>query len=215
MLNISADYCLSRRLSMAKAEKAQVAVLAKSPSHLLHRVLQLALDIYVEETGKGALTQRQYAVLAAASTVDGASQTDLVRMTGIDRSTLADMVARMIERGWLGRERSKTDARAKTVRLTDRGRAALKEIAPKVQAADERILANLVASRRSGFISALGSLADAGGENVLEETGAKKKKKTDKIAKAAKAPKAAKADKAPKDAKKKKKKIKKLHAAAE
>jgi DNA-binding MarR family transcriptional regulator len=193
---------------MAKAPKGPVDVLAASPSHLLHKVLQLALDIYAEETGKGALTQRQYAVLAAAATVDGASQTDLVNMTGIDRSTLADMVARMIEKGWLGRERSKTDARAKTVRLTEKGRAALKEIAPKVAAADERILSSLVASRRSGFISALGALADIGGEPRIEPTD-KKKKKAPKPPKAEKAPKA----KTPKEGKKKKKKTKKLHAA--
>jgi DNA-binding MarR family transcriptional regulator len=192
---------------VAKVDKAQVAILATSPSHLLHRVLQLALDIYGEETGKGALTQRQYAVLAAASTTDGASQTDLVNMTGIDRSTLADMVARMIEKGWLGRERSKTDARAKTVRLTDKGLAALQDIAPKVEAADERILANLVASRRSGFISALAALADSTGEPAAAEE--KKKKKAAKADKPVKAAKTAKA----KDPKKKKKKAKKLHAA--
>jgi DNA-binding MarR family transcriptional regulator len=194
---------------MAKIDKAEVAALSGSPSHLLHRVLQLALDIYAEETGKGALTQRQYAVLAAAATVDGASQTDLVNMTGIDRSTLADMVARMIERGWLGRERSKLDGRAKTVRLTDKGRAALKETSPKVKAADERILANLSASRRSGFITALAALADAGVEEVVAETSVKKKKKGEKPAKAAKTPKPTKL----KDAKKKKKKAKKLQAA--
>ncbi len=196
---------------MAKADKGPVTVLAQSPSHLLHRVLQLALDIYTEETGKGALTQRQYAVLAACATTDGASQTDLVNMTGIDRSTLADMVARMIEKGWLGRERSKTDARAKTVRLTDKGSTALSEIAPKVQAADERILANLVASRRSGFISSLAALAASSGEGALEDLAQKKKKKTDKAVKPAKA-KTAKLEK-PKADKKKKKKAKKLHAA--
>ena len=187
---------------MAKTPKGPVDVLARSPSHLLHKVLQLALDLYAEETGKGALTQRQYAVLAAAATTDGASQTDLVEMTGIDRSTLADMVARMIEKGWLARERSKTDARAKTVRLTDKGSNALKDIAPKVAAADERILGHLLASRRSGFVSALGSLANLGGEPAAEET--TKKKKADKPPKAAKLP---------KDGKKKKKKAKKLHAA--
>ena len=198
---------------MAKAKNGPVDILAGSPSHLLHKVLQLALDIYAEETGKGALTQRQYAVLAAAATVDGASQTDLVNMTGIDRSTLADMVARMIEKGWLARERSKTDARAKTVRLTEKGRDALKEIAPKVQAADERILSSLVASRRSGFISALAALADIGDEPSIERAD-KKKKKADKPAKAEKPMKAAKAQKdGHKDGKKKKKKSKKPHAA--
>jgi DNA-binding MarR family transcriptional regulator len=196
---------------MAKADKAPVTALAQSPSHLLHRVLQLALDIYTEETGKGALTQRQYAVLAACATTDGASQTDLVNLTGIDRSTLADMVARMIEKGWLGRERSKTDARAKTVRLTDKGAAALNEIAPKVAAADERILANLVASRRSGFVSALAALAQSTGEETLVELAEKKKKKVDKASKS-KVVKLSKLEK-PKAEKKKKKKAKKLHAA--
>ena len=32
--------------------------LQRSPSHLLHRALQLALDIYTEETGPDAVTQR-------------------------------------------------------------------------------------------------------------------------------------------------------------
>ena len=70
--------------------------LERSPSHLLHRALQLALDIYAEETGPDAVTQRQYAVLAAVAAHEGLTQTDLVRSTGIDRSTLADLVARMI-----------------------------------------------------------------------------------------------------------------------
>jgi DNA-binding MarR family transcriptional regulator len=195
---------------MTKADPAAVAVLSQSASHLLHRVLQLALDVYVEETGKGALTQRQYAVLAAAATVDGTSQTDLVRMTGIDRSTLADMVARMIEKGWLERERSKTDARAKTVSLTLSGRATLEAVAPKVQAADERILAALSASRRASFISALSALAGGADEPDAQNESGKKKKKA--AARAQKADKSAKSGK-PKDTKKKKKKDRRLQAA--
>jgi DNA-binding MarR family transcriptional regulator len=198
---------------MGKAGKAEVGVLGRSASHLLHRVLQLALDVYAEETGKGALTQRQYAVLAAAATVDGATQTDLVRMTGIDRSTLADMVARMIEKGWLGRERSKTDARAKTVSVTEKGRATLKEIAPRVEAADERILAGLSTSRRAAFLSALSALAD-GGSGGAGDSVTKKKKKAEKAEKAEKAAKPAKLKvKGTKEAKRKKKKDKKLQAA--
>ena len=61
------------------------ALFEDSPSHLLHRVLQIALDIYNAEAGEGALTQRQYAVLKALDGTEGLSQTDLVRLTGIDR----------------------------------------------------------------------------------------------------------------------------------
>ncbi len=82
------------------------SALDRSPSHLLHRALQLALDIYAEETGPEAVTQRQYAVLSAVAAQEGLTQTDLVRATGIDRSTLADLVARMIGKGLLARQRS-------------------------------------------------------------------------------------------------------------
>jgi len=196
---------------MSKAEKATVAVLARSPSHLLHRALQLALDVYSEAVGAG-LTQRQFAVLAAVAADEGLTQTDLVRATGIDRSTLADMIARMIEKGYLGRERSTLDARAKTVRLADKGRLALAETAPRVADADARLIGYLTAGKRDAFITALSVLSKAGeaslvGEPVID----KKKKKTakaDKPEKAEKPPKAQKPAKvkASKPDKKKKKK---------
>lgn len=142
-----------------KAEKRS-SLLDGSPSHQLHRALQVALDVYVEETGKGALTQRQFAVLSAVSADEGLTQSDLVRATGIDRSTLAELVARMLSKGLLARERSETDARANAVRLSEAGRAAMEEIAPKVAAADARILSLLGKSRRSSFLKVLRELAD-------------------------------------------------------
>jgi DNA-binding MarR family transcriptional regulator len=140
-----------------------VATLDRSPSHLLHRALQLALDIYAQEVGPGAVTQRQYAVLAAAAAQEGATQTDLVRATGIDRSTLADMAARMIAKGLLERERSSTDARANTVRLTDQGRQALELSAPRVAAADARLLKLISGGgRKDALLSVLKDLVQAG-----------------------------------------------------
>lgn len=163
--------------------------LERSPSHLLHRVLQHALDIFETEVGDGALTQRQFAVLTAVEADEGLTQTDLVRATGIDRSTLADLVARMIAKGLLGRERSSADARANVVRLTDAGRAALAETAPKVAAADARILALLPGKSRSTFVKLLAALSAAaeGGEAevelvALDENGKKKRKKDGKAA---------------------------------
>ncbi len=98
-----------------------------SPTHLLHRALQLALDYHLDAAGPSALTQRQFTVLSAAAGAEGMTQNDLVRATGIDRSTLADLVARLLTKGLLLRERSATDGRANTVRLSDAGRDALAE----------------------------------------------------------------------------------------
>jgi DNA-binding MarR family transcriptional regulator len=172
--------------------------LARSPSHLLHRVLQLALDIYAEESGAGGITQRQFAVLAAVAENEGVTQTGLVRATGIDRSTLADMVARMITKGHLERQRSDLDARANTVSLTPAGAAVLEESRPKVAMADARILALLKPSKREGFLELLSDMAvsDVHAEPELKA----KKLKAPKAEKAPKKDKKPKKDKAAKKA---------------
>ena len=135
--------------------------LAESPSHLMHRALQLALDIYAEELGSGGPTQRQFAVMEAVSVKEGLTQTDLVKATGIDRSTLADLVARMTTRGLLTRERSTLDARAKAVRLSPEGQALLESARPKVEAADRRVMALLPKAKRDGFLELLSELSVA------------------------------------------------------
>ncbi|HYE46074.1 MAG TPA: MarR family transcriptional regulator [Caulobacter sp.] len=176
---------------MAKDKSGRRA--AASVGHLLHRAAQRALDLYAAEAGPGAVTQRQHAVLAAVAEKEGAAQADLVAATGVDRSTLADMVARMIDKGLLARERSPLDARANAVRLTDAGRAALDGIAPKTAAADAALLGLLPKGKREALLEALEILAsgEAKAKKVKEPKaekppkGEKKKKKKDRLPKAA------------------------------
>lgn len=175
-------------MSKSRLDDSQID-LNRSPSHLLHRVLQMALDLFVEEAGPGAVTQRQFAVLAAVAADDGPTQSRLVKATGIDRSTLADMVARMIDKGLLTRERSVKDARANSVGLTDLGRQTLSDMTPKVAASDSRLLAHLSAGKRDGFIKLLREFVRSSEETDASppETLPKPKKKSDKAAKAPKA----------------------------
>jgi DNA-binding MarR family transcriptional regulator len=136
--------------------------LERSPTHLFHRALQVALDIYVEEFGPAGLTQRQFAVLAAVEAAEGLTQTDLVRVTGIDRSTLADLAVRMIKKGLLERERSASDGRANAVRLTDLGRRELEAARPLMASADDRLLRLLSAGKRDSLSNLLRDLVRAG-----------------------------------------------------
>jgi MarR family transcriptional regulator, temperature-dependent positive regulator of motility len=192
---------------MAKKQKSPDGGLSQSVTHLLHRVLQLALDYHAEASGPVGLTQRQFTVLAAAGAADGVSQSDLVRATGIDRSTLADLVARMIAKGLLERERSATDARANTVRLSDAGRLALSEGGKPAARSDERLLDLLPQKKRESFVKTLATLAAA-----ADATGAPPPK-AEKV-KAEKPPKAAKPAKAAATKKKSKKAKKQPKAAA-
>lgn len=153
-----------------------------SPSHLLHRAQQVAADLHVAAFGSGGLTQRQVAVLAVLGGDDGLSQTDLVTKTGIDRSTLAEMVARMEAKGLMVRAKSATDSRANCVSLTPAGQEALLDALPKLAAIDKSVLALLPTGRRGQFVECLTRIAlpDSAKRKAETTNDAKKPKKKDK-----------------------------------
>ncbi len=123
--------------------------------HLLHRAGQAADELFVQAMNDSDLTPRQYAVLVALRAHDGTSQTDIVAATGIDRSTLADIVRRLVARGLVARRRSKQDARAYAVRLTASGLAALQAAAPAAAKAEERLVKVLSTAKRRELVDAL------------------------------------------------------------
>ncbi|HEX7776938.1 MAG TPA: MarR family winged helix-turn-helix transcriptional regulator [Parvibaculum sp.] len=135
--------------------------LESSLSHLLRRAQQFAYDQFVQQMGDGAITPRQFIVLFAVNEEEGLSQTDLVNRTGIDRSTLADMISRMIKNGLLARKRTAEDARANAVRLTAAGRRALTGAMPRALAAEKALLELLPKAMQSELLRGLGHLASA------------------------------------------------------
>lgn len=102
------------------------------------------------------ITPRQVMVLSAVADAQNApSQTDLVEATGIDRSTLADIVRRLITRGALSRRRRQHDARTYAVRLTERGSdwlTAARELMPDVEA---ELLQTIPQAQRAAMIKGL------------------------------------------------------------
>lgn len=135
--------------------------LGHSPSHLLHRAEQLAADRFAQLVGVDGVTLRQFAVLAAITENPGLSQSDLVRATGIDRSTLADMMNRMERRGWVVRTASTSDARAHSVRLDGAGAMVLAAATQYARAADAAILDALPRTKKRAFIGTLTKLVKA------------------------------------------------------
>ena len=175
-----------------------------SPGHLMHRAQQFASEQFSEATGGVAVTQRQFAVLCAVHDQEGLTQTQLVLATGIDRSTLAELVSRMAAKGLLVREKAPGDARANAIGFTDEGRALHSKIIAGAKAADAAILSALPKNKRASFVEALNRIARAaelGAEAAREEV---KKAKT--AAKQDKAKAKAKVKAADKKKKKKKKK---------
>ena len=107
------------------------------------------------------MTKQQFTVLAAEEHNEGVSQTALVEMTGIDRSTLAEMVRRMLEKCLLSRERTEEDARANAVAITQSGRKALRSARNAADRAERALLDALPPAERTRFVKSLAAIASA------------------------------------------------------
>lgn len=122
-------------------KSAPVAIVTRAPitdprdgvsMHLLiHNASQIMAEVFSGHLPVGVdMTIQQYEVMRVIESFDKLgkkpSQTDLVNTTNIDRSTLAEIVRRLEQRGQIARQRRVEDSRAYALDLTSDGRNALK-----------------------------------------------------------------------------------------
>lgn len=134
--------------------------LRATPGHLLRRAQQRAVDLFVQAVGENGLRPPQFAALLTIHQNPGLNQTQLVKRTGIDRSTVADMIDRLAARGLIERRRASADQRVNTLWITPAGTATLEACHAAVDAAQARIMAPVPAEKRAAAIEALTLLAD-------------------------------------------------------
>lgn len=128
--------------------------LMTAPGHLLRRNHQRSYEIFNKLVGSD-VTRQQIALLIALERAPGASQSEVVQMTGFDKSTLKEMLGRMTGKGWVQRERDPEDGRAWTMHITPAGRAVLADRIEKVRAVQREILAPLPEDFRPLFLRCL------------------------------------------------------------
>lgn len=142
-------------MAKRKAEKKRGALLIRRANQLVDETF-LILARKHPLLDEFEVTARQLAVILVVAAERGLSQTRICELTGIDRSTLADIVRRLVKRGILARRRTKEDARMYAVGLTDIGESILKAGVQAADAVEEKILAALGSeTARDSFISQL------------------------------------------------------------
>lgn len=159
----------SENVQASAPAPAQPNALDGSVSHLIHRAEQCSTDLFGSVAGNGLLTPRQFAILDTIKDNPGISQTGLVTLTGIDRSTLADIVRRLLDRDLVQRERTERDARAYSVKLTRKGVGALKKMQPHAESVDKEILAALPKENRALFIKLLSQMVESLSERAASK----------------------------------------------
>ena len=130
--------------------------------HLLHRASQIAEERLTRGLGDTDVTPRQIAVLVVIADREDLNQTDVTEATGIDRSTLADIVRRLVDRKLVSRKRTKEDARAYALKVTDAGRRVLTTSMPVLARVEAELLDVLPAKKRGELVGLLKELTEKG-----------------------------------------------------
>ena len=122
--------------------------LMQHPGHLLRRSLQVMNLLWNEEVSH-AITSPQFAALNALHCEPKLDQRTLGQRISLDRSTMADVVARLSARGLIRTERDFRDGRRKTITLTPKGLKVLQHLIPRSHTMTERLVGSLDGNGRA------------------------------------------------------------------
>lgn len=109
---------------------------------------------YDQSLQPSGLTNSQFTLLAVTALEGPLSITELARQLGMDRTTLTRNLKLVEREGWL-QVVSGRDARVRNVRLTARGRTALKRAMPYWRKAQARVVTGLGSGRWDALLTEL------------------------------------------------------------
>ncbi|MBB2201500.1 MarR family winged helix-turn-helix transcriptional regulator [Gluconacetobacter tumulisoli] len=136
--------------------------LAERPGFLIRRLHQIHVALFAEECAAFNVTPVQYSIMSVVLAQPGRDQNELTQEVGVDRATLANVVARLEKRALIRRERTPSDRRLKRVYLTEAGAALLDQMAEPARRAHLRTVEALAGRERTAFLRSLTRLVVAG-----------------------------------------------------
>lgn len=134
------------------------------PGHLIRRMQQIAVAIFMEECAGFDLTPVQYAALVAIRAHPGIDATRLSALVAFDRSTLGSVIGRLEAKDFIRRRPSPEDSRVKLLSLSERGEKTLAAAESAVERAQERIVAPLRPPEQKKLIQLLTQLVHLSNE---------------------------------------------------
>ncbi|HSI54201.1 MAG: MarR family winged helix-turn-helix transcriptional regulator [Ramlibacter sp.] len=129
-----------------------------APGHLIRRAHQLAVAVFMEETGDHDVTPVQFAILNALMDDPGEDQVTLAGKVAFDAATFGSVIGRLEAKGWVRREADAGDRRRKLLWVTAGGERAALSMKRAVGKAQKRILGPLEAGERDELVRLLGKL---------------------------------------------------------
>ena len=149
---------------MAKVDKPRgfktAEAFLETPGHLLRRCHQIAVAIFLDACQAFDLTPLQYVTLSALATHGPLDKATISGAVALDRTTIAVVVNKLEERGFVTIRPSDHDRRAKLIKITAKGLDLVSSVQPEVANAQERTIAPLTPKERAELLRLLGKIAE-------------------------------------------------------
>jgi DNA-binding MarR family transcriptional regulator len=150
-----------RTVSPADDDIVRFPPLESLVGFLLRCASTIADASYYKQVGSAEITPRQFAVLLSLRNSGPMTQAALSSAIRMDRSTINEMVPRMIERDLVSKSNAPDDKRAIHLALTAHGLKTLKELLPTTALSQDLILATLPKEYRRIFKHCLEMIIEA------------------------------------------------------
>lgn len=124
-----------------------------------------ANQLFEDLTGQDKITARQYGVLLTLHQRDRLTLTELAAHISVDRSTLTEMVRRLVRDGLVVRSDNGNDRRSAMVTLSSQGEAAVARLTPGAAKVQSVLMARLDLTERRQLLRWMKLMAEADGES--------------------------------------------------
>jgi DNA-binding MarR family transcriptional regulator len=125
---------------------------------LAYTAMRREMDAAVRKAG---ITTTQWQALGVLYHMPGLTHSELVQHMAIEPPSLTSLVNGMERKGWIKQERSETDARAKRLYLTPRGRKLIESLRKASEPIERRMAAALTDGERDALKSLLRTLVES------------------------------------------------------
>jgi DNA-binding MarR family transcriptional regulator len=129
--------------------------LYRRPGFMLRRAHQIAVSLFLEETGALRITTTQYGILVLLRHQPGLDQISVAKLLGLDRSTTGMVLGKLEQAGLVGRSVGAKDRRKRSLALTASGESMLARLKEPARRVQERQLSAFAPSERKVFLDLL------------------------------------------------------------
>jgi DNA-binding MarR family transcriptional regulator len=140
---------------MATSQDNPLDELYRRPGFMIRRVHQIAVSLFLEETGKLGVTNRQYGILFVLKHRPGIDQISVANLLGLDRSTTGMVLKKLEEDGLVVRSIGAQDRRRHSLQLTRSGERLLSRLAAPARKAQARALSAFTPREQALFLQLL------------------------------------------------------------